>query len=187
MGCVRVARRFKASIIAAIIILVLVLFFFSAGGLVADILNLPKSMDLPIVARLVGVFVIGVAIALVGWLMKYRKPEDMIVSTFFTLTKMFKRSSIKEMSERTEPLVVQGPQKFVRHPLYLGVLLAFLGWAFLMNSTSNLLATLIALFWFVFVQIPFEEKELCALFGDQYVKYARNTPMLVPFPKRRKD
>lgn len=176
----------KASVIASIIILVIVLLFFGAGNLITYVLNLPRSLDLPIVVRLVGLFVIGVAAVIVRWLMKYRKPEDMIVSTYFTLVKMYKRSSIKEMSGRTEPLVVQGPQKVVRHPLYLGVLLAFLGWAILTNSTSNLLATLVALIWFALVQIPFEEKELRALFGDQFAKYARDTPMLVPFTKRRK-
>lgn len=176
----------KAPIIASLIILVLILLFFTVGGLIVSLLNLPRSPNLPLVLRIVGALVIGTGGALILWLMKYRKPQDMIVSTYYTFAKMISGSSIQEMSGRSEPLVVQGPQKIVRHPLYLGALLAFLGWGLLTNSTSNLIATLVALIWYAVVQIPFEEKELRALFGEQYVKYMCDTPMLVPFTKQRK-
>lgn len=187
LRCARVSGQIKASVLASIVILVLILFFFSAGGLISELLNLSKSLKLPIAVRIVGILVIGIAATLLRWLMKYRKPEEMIVSTYFTFVKMFKGGSINEKSGRSESLVIQGPQKVVRHPLYLGALLAFLGWAILTNSTSNLLATLVALIWYVIFQIPFEEKELHALFGDQYAEYARNTPMLLPFSKHGKD
>ena len=177
----------KASVIASLIILVLILFFFSVGSLITDGLQFPRSPHLPIEIRASGALLIGVAGSFVLWLMKYRKPQDMIVSTYFTFVKMFKKRPIQEMSARVEPLVVNGPQKIVRHPLYLGALLTFLGWGLFTNSTSNLIATLVALTWYVAVQIPFEERELRAFFGDQYVKYMRDTPMLVPFTKRRKS
>jgi protein-S-isoprenylcysteine O-methyltransferase Ste14 len=34
--------------------------------------------------------------------------------------------------------------------------------------------------------IPFEEKELLALFGDQYARYVDGVPMLFPFTKGEK-
>jgi protein-S-isoprenylcysteine O-methyltransferase Ste14 len=38
------------------------------------------------------------------------------------------------------------------------------------------------------VQIPFEEKELRAIFGEKYAQYSKDVPMLIPFTKRnRKD
>ncbi|MDG6998709.1 MAG: isoprenylcysteine carboxylmethyltransferase family protein [Nitrososphaerota archaeon] len=80
----------------------------------------------------------------------------------------------------------RGPQKLVRHPLYLGALVELLGWGLLTNSTLNLIAMLVALIWYAAVQIPFEERELRALFVEQYVKYMRETPMLVPFTKQLK-
>jgi protein-S-isoprenylcysteine O-methyltransferase Ste14 len=123
---------------------------------------------------------------LVLWLMKYRKPQDMIASTYYTFAKMIRGSSIQEISGRSEPYMFRGPQKLVRHPLYLGALVELLGWGLLTNSTLNLIAMLVALIWYAAVQIPFEERELRALFVEQYVKYMRETPMLVPFTKQLK-
>ena len=145
----------KAPVIASLTILVLIILFFTVGDLITKVLILPASPNLPVIVRMIGALTIATAGSLVIWLMKYRKPQDMIASTYFTFVKMFKRSSIKEMSGRAEPLVVQGPQKIVRHPLYLGALLAFLGWGLLTDSTSNLIASLVAIFWYVAVQIPF--------------------------------
>ena len=105
----------------------------------------------------------------------------MIVSTYYTFVKMFTGGPISELKGRTEPLVVAGPQRYVRHPLYLGATLVFLGWALLTSSTSSLLGVAFILLWFRFVQIPFEEKELRAIFGDQYANYSKHVPMLFPF------
>jgi len=89
------------------------------------------------------------------------------------------------MAGRSETLVIEGPQKYVRHPLYLGALLMFLGWSLLTGSVLDLAATLFIFLWFLLIQIPFEEKEMRALFGERYIEYIRDTPMLAPFTKRK--
>ncbi len=128
--------------------------------------------------------VTGLAIAL--WTFRYRSPSDMVVSTYVTLTKLFGRKSVAERLGRTEPLVVVGLQKYVRNPLYLGVILMTFGWALVGGYTFILVGAVILLLWFRVVLIPFEEKELLALFGGEYAKYKDEVPMLVPFTKRRK-
>jgi protein-S-isoprenylcysteine O-methyltransferase Ste14 len=40
--------------------------------------------------------------------------------------------------------------------------------------------------WFNFVVASFEEKELKAIFGEQYEKYSKEVPKIIPFTKRRK-
>ena len=123
-------------------------------------------------------------LALPGWLFMYRSPVDMIVSTSITFAKLFGRMPLAERSDRTEKLVITGPQKYVRNPLYLGVMLIVFGWA-LMNGQTYLLVSGIAIsFWFWLVQIPFEERELQVLFGDQYARYAEKVLILIPFTKR---
>jgi len=110
----------------------------------------------------------------------------MIVSTYFTFVKMLTRAPVSKLGGRTEPLVVAGPQKYVRNPLYLGALVIFLGWSLVTGATASLVGFLFILAWLRFVQIPFEEKELLAIFGEQYARYAAEVPMLVPFTRRRK-
>jgi len=177
----------KASVIASFIILALISIIFEIASLVARILNLPSSLDLPLLLRVLGGVLIGVGVALALWLFKYRKPVTMLVSTYFTFRKLFTRTPIEEISGRAEPLIIRGPQKYVRHPLYLGAIIIIFGYGFLSGSTSTFLATFIILLWFWLVQIPFEEKEMRALFGEQYVTYMHVTPMLIPFTKLGKD
>lgn len=118
-----------------------------------------------------------------GWLFRYRSPADMIVSTYVTFSKLLGRIQISESAQRTEPLIFSGPQKYVRHPLYFSLILMVFGWGLVTETTYVLIASAVLLVWFRFVLIPFEEKELRALFGVQYERYMKSTPMLAPFTK----
>jgi protein-S-isoprenylcysteine O-methyltransferase Ste14 len=60
------------------------------------------------------------------------------------------------------------------------------GWGLYSAASYILVAALLLVLWFRLVLIPFEEKELLALFGGQYVKYSEEVPMLVPFTKRKR-
>ncbi|HKW04628.1 MAG TPA: isoprenylcysteine carboxylmethyltransferase family protein [Nitrososphaerales archaeon] len=174
----------KAVLVAGTIIYILINGLFWLSSLLTRFLGLPPSFSSPILK--VGGWALlfaGAAVAL--WLMKYRSPTDMIVSTYFTFVKMFTRVPVSDVGGRTEHLIIEGPQKYVRHPLYLSAVLTFLGWAFVTDSTSSVLGVIFILFWYAFVQIPFEEKELRAVFGDQYARYAKNVPMMIPFTKRQ--
>ena len=177
--------RIRASIAAAVIILVVVSVFFVIASIISRIVHFPLSLELPLALRIIGAVLIAVGFALILWLLKYRKPSIMLVSTYFTFRKMFTGVPVAEKSGRAEPLIIEGPQKYVRHPLYLGAILAFWGWGFVSGTTSTLVAALLITLWFRLVQIPFEEREMRSLFGDQYVRYMRETPMLIPFTKRK--
>jgi protein-S-isoprenylcysteine O-methyltransferase Ste14 len=82
--------------------------------------------------------------------------------------------------------VVSGPQRYTRNPLYFGVIVMVFGWALYGGYSFVYVAVLVLLVWFGSILIPFEERELHALFGEDWVKYSQETPMLVPFTKRRR-
>lgn len=73
--------------------------------------------------------------------------------------------------------------KVVRHPLYLGWLLAF--WCAPVMSQGHLLLTGV---WtvYIFIAISYEEKDLGAYFGKKYSDYQKKTPMIFPFTKFKK-
>lgn len=73
--------------------------------------------------------------------------------------------------------------KFVRHPLYFGILLAFWS-AHTMSYTRLLFAVVFTVY--ALKAIQWEEKDLMRDFGDTYRKYADKVPSLIPrlFPKR---
>lgn len=175
----------KAAATAFALIGAVVFALFAGSYLISRLLGLPASLHPPLAVRLVGGAIALAGIGLMRWVFNTRKPATVIVSTYFTFTKMFRRIPLAEPAGRREPLVVSGPQKYVRNPLYLGVVVMTLGLAILGGYTFVFIATVIILLWFSLFLIPFEERELRALFGDEWVKYSKETPMLVPFTKRR--
>jgi protein-S-isoprenylcysteine O-methyltransferase Ste14 len=86
-----------------------------------------------------------------------------------------KEPSIQEEHE----LVTSGPYRLVRHPMYTGMLLAFIGTSFV--------AGLIWLVVFIFLsykfirRIPVEEAFMMQLFPQTYPEYKKRTKALIPF------
>lgn len=82
-----------------------------------------------------------------------------------------------------ERLVVDGPYRFVRHPMYTASLL-FLWFVPLM--TWNLLALNLGVSAYFIIGGIFEEQKLLKQFGTAYAAYRAHTPMLLPWPRRRR-
>jgi len=84
------------------------------------------------------------------------------------------------MTQRAEPeLISSGTYRFVRHPIYTGLLTAMLGTALVDNLLGLVVvAVLIAYFYYCGI---IEERNLTVTFPTAYPEYKSRTKMLIPF------
>jgi protein-S-isoprenylcysteine O-methyltransferase Ste14 len=87
-------------------------------------------------------------------------------------------------SQTYQPLAFQTPSvyKLVRHPIYLGFLLAF--WSAPRMTLGHLFFAVVTTAW-ILLAIQLEERDLIFFHGEQYKLYRSGVSMLVPWPARK--
>jgi protein-S-isoprenylcysteine O-methyltransferase Ste14 len=87
-------------------------------------------------------------------------------------------SGVVTVKENHE-LIQSGPYAIVRHPIYTGLLIAFVGSAIARGEWRGVLAVAIVL-WAFWRKLHTEERYMREQFGDTYRAYSERVPALIP-------
>jgi protein-S-isoprenylcysteine O-methyltransferase Ste14 len=127
----------------------------------------------PLAAALMwGLFALGFGLVLVSTFLLSHFELFGLKQAWFNL-----RGATPPSAPLSQPLFY----KLVRHPLYVGFLIAF--WATPEMTGGHLLFAL-GMTAYILVAIRYEERDLVAHFGESYVDYRRRVGMLVPRLRR---
>lgn len=85
-------------------------------------------------------------------------------------------------NNKPQELKTDGLLKYMRHPIYFGILLLVWG-LFITDASTRNLSGAIAVTIYLLVGIYFEEKKLVQTYGEAYQKYQKQVAMLIPFLK----
>jgi len=127
------------------------------------------ALELPDLVRLVGVLLTIGGVALSLWsIATLGRHYDLVLEI-----------------HADHQLVRRGPFAWVRHPVYTGLALHFIGACLATGNILLTVGTLLVSFPTFIIRARAEEQLLREQFGDEYDRYAAEVPMLVPgFPAR---
>lgn len=91
-----------------------------------------------------------------------------------------KNWSLSVQKKENHELIRHGIYRIIRHPIYTGILLLFIGNTIIVGDYRGIIAVIIVFtsFWFKLLK---EEKLLLEIFGNEYLIYKSKTKALIPF------
>lgn len=109
---------------------------------------------------------------------------SLVLTTFgvMTIQLSFRHYGVKSFlgfKEEKKELKIEGILKYIRHPIYAGLVMVTLGF-FLFIPNLPTLISCACIFLYLPIGIYLEEKKLLAAFGEEYKRYMDQVPGLIP-------
>lgn len=113
---------------------------------------------------------LGLLIVFIGWVLSIKGRHDLGTN--------WARCYDYQVKEK-QKLVTSGIYKYIRHPIYSGIVLMFIGGELIVQS--YLLIAYVLLYAGAYIQATWEEKLLVKHFGKEYSSYMKRSKRFIPF------
>lgn len=153
-------RTWKSKVRYAIARIFPILIFFQLFGII--VVEFPRNIPLQIVGLLL--VILGVFTS---------------ISARKTLSHNWTHAAEYQIKKDHE-LVTKGVYRYIRHPIYAGLLVAYTGAELILQSYLFIIVFLV-IFLLIYIQGKQEEKILLKHFGKKYEEYMKKTKMLFPY------
>ena len=101
---------------------------------------------------------------------------------FFAISVLFLKEAFRgNVRPVTEKLVREGPYRWIRHPLYLCMIITIIGLAIGMRSRWGLIVVFIMFIPFTILRAKLEEAALLDKFGKEWEEYIEQTNFILPY------
>lgn len=140
----------------------------------------------------------GIGVILISFLIEYRfsmsrgisRPLGFFMVAAGMLLAVWAAVHIKgailgEVAPKLDVLVKTGPYRFVRHPVYLGMTISFVGVAVSLRSWSGMIIVFLLFLPTEIFRAKLEEKALLRLFGSEWENYGSQTGFILPFIRKK--
>jgi protein-S-isoprenylcysteine O-methyltransferase Ste14 len=130
---------------------------------------IPPALNLPLYAVTLPIALAGLAIVLAG--LAFACWARFILGSSWSANPMIRQD---------HELILHGPYRIVRHPIYTGILTMFLGTAIQFGPLRSFLGVVLCAISFR-IKLAVEEQLMLQQFGHQYVEYSAQVRRIVPF------
>ncbi|MFQ6062567.1 MAG: methyltransferase family protein [Methanosarcinales archaeon] len=126
-------------------------------------LPIPKEAAKPL-----GIFIVFIGMSLVVWAIVH-----------------IREAIMGDVEPILKVLVKEGPYRFVRHPVYLGMTIALIGVAVALRSLLGLIGVFLLYLPSGVYRAKLEEKALAQKFGAEWENYTKQTGFILPIPGKK--
>lgn len=116
---------------------------------------------------------LGVALFLFSFLLR--------LYGMYTLKEQWSIHAIGAQKVKSVFLVCAGPYKYIRHPIYLGVMIEVLSVPLIWNAYIMCIFTCLVNIPLQVLRAYFEERTTVRKLGEEYIKYKNSVPAFLPF------
>jgi protein-S-isoprenylcysteine O-methyltransferase Ste14 len=143
-----------------------------------------------------GVVIAAISYALLWqgkfWLRQPHSWQIILAIVFFALGILLSWTSTRALGRQwridaglssDHELIMGGPYRFVRHPIYTSMLCVLLATGFVVTPLPLFLLALVVFLIGTEIRVRIEDKLLASQFGEKFQQYQRSVPAYIPFIK----